>query len=570
LLIYPVRKKEAWFMANVCDVLVRLLAEADVKHIFGVPGDAINSLTESIRQQNKVRFIHVNHEESGAFAAVGQAKLTGGLGVCAGTAGPGALHLLNALYDAKCDRASVLAITGQVESNLIGSDAQQEIDLHTLFKDVCVYNQIVVNPEHFPYLAVQAIQAALEQKGVAHLNIPVDIAEKAVANPDKWHLRLPDIRTAPVSDNDIERASELINQSDNIVILAGIGCYGAEGKVLALANHLQAPIIHTLRAKELFPESGPYSIGGLGNLGIKPAVYAIENCDLLIMIGTNFPYVDFLPGAAKVIQIDIDMRQLGKRIPIDAGIAGDAGAVIDRLLPYIKIKPESGFLKEAQLQMKHWKDSVAQELRKERKSIKPQQLSHMVGQASADNAIFVCDTGEVTAWVARYLPIRLGQRFTLSGMLASMAFGLPAAIGAKLAFPDRQVIAIVGDGGFSMLMTDFSTAVKYKLPIMVVVFNNRRLGMIRIEQEARGMPEYNTDLHNPDFAEFAKICGGDGLRITDPDELEPAMAQGLASDVPFVLDVIIDAEEKIIPPKVTWSQIANYGMARIKEALDKK
>ncbi len=555
-------------MSNVCEVLMGLLSEAGVEHIFGVPGDAINALTEAIRKQNKIRFIHVVHEECGAFAAVGQAKLTGRLGVCAGTAGPGAIHLLNALYDAKCDRAPVLAITGQVETRLLGSSYQQEVDLLSLFSDVTVYNQMVVNPENFAYLAVQAIQTAIEKNGVAHLNIPVDIATQKVPHADKWHLHIAPMEIPAGSEKIILKAAEILNESERVAILAGLGCNHAVDRIYALAQRLNAPIIHALRAKELFPESHAYSVGGLGNLGIKPATHAVSHCDALLMVGTSFPYAEFLPDNAKVIQIDIDPCQLGKHCSIECGIAGDSGIVIEQLLPHIKAKTNNRLFLQSQKEMKSWKEQLRREVMDKGAPVKPQRLAYMVGEAAEDDAIFVCDTGEVTAWVARYLQIRTGQRFIVSGMLATMAFSLGAAIGAKLAYPKRQVVALAGDGGFAMLMADFSTAVKYNLPLVVVVFNNRRLGMIKLEQEGRGLPEYETGLHNPDFAEFARICGGDGVRVTEPGELEKAIREGLYSATPFIVDVVIDRNETIVPPKITLAQAASYSIAKMREAVN--
>ncbi len=550
---------------TVCDVLVRLLGEVGVRHIFGVPGDAINALTEAIRTQKVVDFVHVNHEESGAFAAVGQAKLTGRLGVCAGTSGPGAIHLLNALYDAKCDRAPVLAITGQVETRMMGSGYQQEIDLHSLFSDVTVYNQVVTNLEHFPYVAVQAIQAALDRRGVAHLNIPVDIASEKVSGADRWHVRTPSLRTLPAELDDIDNAARLIDRHKKVVILVGLGCQGAEDKVLALADKIGAPVIHALRAKELFPESHPLSVGGLGNLGVKPSVHALAHADLLLMIGTNFPYVEFLPQHIATIQIDLDPRQIGKRVPVDCGITGDAGAVLDRLVPAVCAKPDRDYLHDVQRHVLAWKDEMAKDVASSDSPIHPGKLAHMVGAAADENTIFVCDTGEVTGWVARYLPIKKGQRFTVSGMLATMAYAQGAGIGARLAYPDRKVVVLTGDGGFSMLMTDFSTAVKYRLPMLIVVFNNQRLGLIELEQEVRGMPNFQTSLQNPNFAAFAQLCGGDGLRITDPAELPAAIGQGMKSTGPFILDVMIDPKVKLIPPKVTFAQAARFVEAKVKE-----
>lgn len=559
-------------MANVCDVLVRLIGEAGTRHIFGVPGDAINALTEAIRRQTVVDFIHVNHEESGGFAAVGQAKLTGRLGVCAGTSGPGAIHLLNALYDAKCDHAPVLAITGQVSTAMTGSDYQQEVDLHALFADVAIYNQVIVNPEHAPYIIVQAIQAALERRGVAHINIPVNLASKSVPQADRWHVRVPDMRSVPATvseaDDAIHQAAKLIDSSARPVILAGLGCSGAEDKVLDLAEAIGAPVIHALRAKELFPESHPLSIGGIGNLGVKPSVYALEHADLLLLIGTNFPYVEFLPRKIKTIQIDLDPCQIAKRVPVDCGIAGDTGAVLDQLLPLVSAKADRTFLGNVQRHVRQWQEEKEDYTTAANKPVHPARLVKAISDAAADDTIFVCDTGEVTGWVARYLEIRKGQRFTVSGMLATMAFSQGAAIGAKLAYPERPVVVLTGDGGFSMLMTDFSTAVKYKLPMLIVVFNNRRLALIESEQEVKGMPRYETELHNPNFAAFAQICGGDGERIMDPADLNDAIARGLASPEPYILDVMIDPEVTFVPPKVSLSQAAGYVIAKIKELAE--
>ncbi len=554
-------------MADVCDVLLRLIAEAGVQHVFGVPGDSINALTDAIRRQKDVRFIHVNHEESGGFAAVGQAKLTGKLGVCCGTSGPGAIHLLNALYDAKTDRAPILAITGQVETRMIGSDYQQEIDLHALFEDVAIYNQVVTSPEHFAYVAVQAIQAALERRGVAHINIPLDMATKTVPGHEKWHVRLPDPAVVPARDSDIDQAAAILNTAQKPAILAGIGCTGAEAQVLALAEKLKAPVIHALRAKDLFPESHPLSIGGIGNLGITPSVHAFDHADALLMIGTSFPYSEYLPKKAKVIQIDREPRQIGKRIPVDCGIVGDAAAVLERLIPAIDAKPARRFLEEVQSHKASWRHEMAAQVARKTGPIHPARLAHLVGEAADDNAVFCCDTGEVTGWVARFLDVRPGQKFTVSGLLATMAFSQGAAIGAKLAMPERQTIVLTGDGGFSMLMTDFSTAVKYKLPMLIVVFNNRKLGLIQMEQEVKGMPNYETDLHNPDFAAYARLCGGDGLRVEDPEALPEAIRQGLSSPVPFVLDVLTDPEAVLVPPKVTAAQAAHFAAAKAKEMV---
>lgn len=555
-------------MANVCDVLIERLTDAGVRHIFGVPGDAINTLLESIRRQDAIKFIHVNHEESGAFAASATAKLTGNLGVCCGTAGPGAIHLLNGLYDAKLDHAPVLAITGQIETKMLGTDYQQEVDLHALFEPVSTYNQMIVNADQMPFVATRAIQTALNTRSVCHLNIPLDIASEKVSEPHAWPLqnRIP---SWPQEDlQALDNVVDLINSAQDIAILAGVGCRGAEEDVLTLADQLNAPVIHSLRAKELFPESHPLSIGGLGNLGIRPAVEAMENCDLLLLLGTDFPYVDYLPHHAKVIQIDINPTQIGKRLLINAGLAGDVGPILQKMIPRLKARNFDSFLRKIQSSKEKWHRQENSDIEPSLRTIKPQRLAHLIGVAADSSTIFVCDTGEVTAWTARYLQMQQGQRFIVSGLLASMAFALPGAIGAQLAYPERCIVALVGDGGFSMLMTDFSTAVKYQLPIVFIIFNNRRLGMIQLEQEAKGYRNFETDMHNPDFAAFAKICGGNGLSVTEPDQLEDGLQQAFASHLPFVLDVMIDADEIPVPPALKLNQTVNYGIAKIKEFVD--
>jgi len=555
-------------MKTVSEVLIKLLSDAGVRHIFGVPGDAINALTEAIRLQDKIKFIHVNHEESGAFAASAQAKLTGNLGVCCGTAGPGAIHLLNGLYDAKGDFAPVLAITGQIESRFIGSNYHQEVDLHNLFSDVAIYNQVVTNPEQFPYVAMQAIKAALEHRGVAHLNIPVDIATKLVSHPDKWKFTPSHKIRTLANEDSIKAAAYLLNYRNKIVILGGIGCYDAVDEVFELAQRLAAPIVHALKGKELFLESHPLSIGGIGELGVKPAVKAVEDCDLIILIGTDFPYFDFLPSNKNAIQIDINPHKLGRRISLDIGLAGDAKTILNQLLPLIEKKSDQSFLKSVQKNKKDWQKEFEKEVNDKSNPIKPERLAYLVSEKADKNAIIVSDTGLVTAWNARYFRIKKGQRYILSGALATMAFSIGASIGAKLAYPDKQIICVTGDGGFSMLMTDFITAVKHKLKIIFIIFNNSKLGLITLEQEGKaGVPDYETDMCNPDFAQFAKICGGDGILVREEVELETALDKAFSSDLPFIVNVMIEPKEILMPPKISAADAFNYIKAKIKEKL---
>ena len=553
---------------NVCDALLDILSEYGVKYIFGIPGDAINQLTESVRKQDKIRFIHVMHEETGAFAASAQAKLTGELAVCVGTAGPGAIHLLNGLYDAKMDHAPVLAITGQVETSLIGTSYQQEVNLLALFNDVTVFNQAVVNSGQMPELAILACQAALSKSGVVHLNIPSNIStEKVHDYTKKKQIIRASSRIVPCRE-DLRSAAEMINSSQKPCILAGIGARDAINEVVQLAELVKAPVIKALRGKDILPDQHPLTLGGIGLLGTEPSLRAMRSCDLLIVIGSDFPYHDFYPGPeVPVIQIDKDSNQIGRRHVVTHPLTGDAHLTLQELIPLVSEHTHDEFLRECQERMKAWNRKQDKTEYSSDNPIHPQALANTVSRLAANNAVICCDTGAVTVWGARHFRIQDSQRFILSGDLASMAFGLPAAIGAQLAFPGRQVIALCGDGGFAMLMCDFVTAVKYKLPIKVFVFNNGKLGLIQMEQEASGNPEHETDLLNPDYTAFAKICGGEGYTIKEASDLEPVINEALGSDKPCIINVFINPEELTIPPDITFEQAVSYSKAKIKEYL---
>jgi thiamine pyrophosphate-dependent acetolactate synthase large subunit-like protein len=553
---------------NVCDALLDILAEYGVKYIFGVPGDSINELIDAIRKQDKIKFIHVMHEESGAFAASAQAKLTGELAVCAGTSGPGAIHLLNGLYDAKMDNAPVLAITGNVGTPYIGSGYQQEVNLLSLFEDVTVFNQGVFTAEQMPELAILACQAALSKNGVAHINIPSNISSKKVEDFKKKKQVIGDaVRMVPYKQ-DIMSAADLINTSKKICILAGIGARDGINEVVKLAELIKAPIIKALRGKDILPDEHPLTLGGIGLLGTEPALIAMRNCDLLIIIGSDFPYHDFYPHpGTPTIQIDKDVNQIGKRHVVTNALAGDARLTLLELLPSILSNENDSFLKECKENMLKWKKKQNEIETSTDSPIHPQALTHVISQYAKPDAIVCADTGTVTVWGARHFKIREGQRYTLSGDLASMAFGLPAAIGAQLKFPEKQIIGLCGDGGFAMLMCDFVTAVKYKLPIKLFIYNNSKLGLIQMEQRHSGNPESETDLWNPDYAEFAKICGGEGFTIRNSSELTSTVTKALHSDGPCIVNVFVNPNEITWPPEVSLEDAFNYSKAKIKEYL---
>jgi len=555
---------------NVCEALLETLAKHGVKFIFGIPGDAINDLIEAIRKQDKIKFIHVMHEEAGAFAASAQAKLSGTLAVCAGTAGPGAIHLLNGLYDAKKDHAPVLAITGQTETMNLGSNFHQEVNLNALFADVSVYNQMFIDPEQMPGMIISACRAAVLLNGVAHINLPANIASLKVKTVHSGKVH--DSNNANVLPHiaDLQEAAKLINNSSKICILAGIGARGAVNELVQFADFIHAPIIKALRGKDLLPDMHPLTTGGIGLLGTAASYKAMKQCDLLIMIGTDMPYTYFYPeDKVPTIQLDNNALQIGKRHPVEVALPGDSKLTLIELMKLILKKENDRFLKECQNHKAAWLKKQDHKELSEAVPIHPQMLARTISEYASDNAIICCDTGAVTVWGARNFRLKGTQRFTLSGGLASMAFALPASIGAKLLYPDKQVIALCGDGGFAMLMCDFATAVKYKLNIKVIVFNNSKLGLIQMEEEAKsGNPEYETGLNNPDFASFAVGCGGEGYTVKTPDELRFVLPKALSSSNACIINVFINPEELTMPPAINATEAINFLKAKIKEAFE--
>lgn len=556
---------------NVCEVLLDILAEHGVRYLFGIPGDAINELIEAIRKQERIQFIHVMHEESGAFAASAQAKLTGELAVCAGTAGPGGIHLLNGLYDAKMDHAPVLAITGQVETAMLGTAYHQEVNLQALFENVAAYNQTIFDAAQMPGVATLAIQTALSKRTVAHLSIPTNVATQKV--PDykaQKQIFYTKAFTRPCSE-ELQKASQLINKSARPCILAGIGAREAVPEVLQLAERIKAPIIKALRGKDILPDVHPLVLGGTGLLGTEPSVEATKSCDLFIVIGSDFPYHSFYPDSAvPTIQIDREASQIGRRHRVDAPLIGDARPTLLELLPMIDPKTAEAYLRGLQGKMQSWLLEQDKAELSDEEPLHPQALARAIGELANDDAIFTCDTGAVTVWGARNLRIRNRQQFTLSGGLASMAYALPAALGAKLLYPKRQVIALCGDGGFAMLMCDFATAVKYDLNVKIFIFNNSKLGLIQMEQEASGNPEYQTDLLNPDYAEFAAGCGGEGYTLLHASELHETITAALSSPKPAIVNTIVKPDELTRPPRITVGDAANYAKAKIIEFFVEK
>jgi thiamine pyrophosphate-dependent acetolactate synthase large subunit-like protein len=474
---------------------------------------------------------------------------------------------LNGLYDAKLDHAPVIAITGQIPTQYIGTGYHQEVDLEGLFSDVAEYSKTIMTEEQLPGLVLEACKAAIAAPGVAHLSLPTDVAGRQI-KPERCDFAIGSEKgeTRPC-DPSLEKAVRLIDEAEDIAILAGIGAAGARAELLELSKRLNAPIARTLRAKDFIDEDVEACIGGLGLLGGVPASDAMDSCDLLLIVGADYPYTSFYPKKAKVVQIEPAPVRMGRRVAVDGPLRGHAKPTLEALLERIGAKQSDKFYRTLQDAKHHWRSAQEKAEQSDSTPIRPQRLVAQIAAAAPEDAIFICDTGTSTAWTARHLPIGEQQRYTLSSSLASMAFALPGAIGAQLLFPDRKVIAIAGDGGFAMLMADFVTATRYGLPIVCVVLNNGKLGFIALEQEAKGLPEHSIDLLNPDFVAFAHACGGVGFRVEEPAEIAPSLEEAFASEKPSLLDVVVDPKELIIPPRITLEQAANFGLAKVKEFL---
>lgn len=559
---------------TAADVLVEGILDWGVDTVFGLPGDGINGIMEALRtRQERVRFVQVRHEEAAAFMACAYAKYTGRLGCCLATSGPGGIHLLNGLYDAKLDQAPVLAITGQTYSDLKGSNFQQEVNMTRLFDDVAIYNQEVINPNQVEMLTDQACRHALNHRGVAHITFPVDYQEVAPSGKTSMHKRVGSTSSSwskPIAvppEDELRIAAQILNESKKPVILIGQGARGAGSEVIEIADKLGAPVVKALLGKEVVPDDHPLTTGGLGLLGTTPSQDAMENCDALLIIGSSFPYMEFLPkpGQAKGVQIDDKADRIGLRFPVEVGLVGDAKPTVAALSRFINRKEERSFLEEAQKGMQEWQETLRARALRDDVPIKPQRVAWELSELASDDAIISTDSGTITSWIAQYFKIRGTQKFSCSGTLATMAPALPYSIAAKIAYPERQSIAFVGDGGFTMLMGEFLTACKYNLPIVCVIIKNNSLGQIKWEQIVfLGNPEYGCELYNPDFAKYAEACGGVGFAVKRPEEIRPALEKAIASNRPAIVEVYVDPNEPPMPPKITATQAAHFAEALAK------
>jgi len=555
---------------RVADVLVDVLAEAGVRRVYGVSGDSLNGVSDAIRKRKDIQWVHVRHEETAAFAAGAEAHLTGTLAVCAGSAGPGNLHLINGLYDCHRSRVPVLAIAAHIPSAELGSGYFQETHPEHLFAQCSHYCELISQPEQMPRVLEIAMQSAVSRRGVAVVALPGDIALRdAVEQTPRLRFSEPKPIVCP-PDEEIAILADLLNRSRRITILGGAGCAGAHDELIELAGKLQAPIVHAMRGKEFIEYDNPFDVGMTGLLGFSSGYHAMMNCDVLLMIGTDFPYRQFFPEKATVVQIDLRGEQIGRRSKVDFGFVGDTKNTLRALLPKLEQNQDKRHLKESlehyQKARKGLDDLATADSNK--KPIHPQYVARVLDRLAADDAVFTCDVGTPTIWAARYLTMNGKRRILGSFTHGSMANALPQAIGAQVSYPGRQVISMSGDGGFAMLMGDILTLRQHELPIKIVVFRNNSLAFVELEMKAAGILDFGTNLYNPDFTKIAEGAGLVAFKAETPDELEPAIEKALKFDGPAFVEVLVSRQELSIPPTITLEQAKGFSLFMLKAVLN--
>ena len=548
--------------------LATTLEQAGVKRIWGLTGDSLNGLTDALRTMDSIQWMHVRHEEVAAFAAGADAAATGELAVCAGSCGPGNLHLINGLFDCQRNHVPVLAIAAQIPSSEIGLNYFQETHPQELFKECSHFVELVSNPAQMPQVLHRAIRSALLNRGVAVVVIPGDVALQEVPSPQKPWTPLRTPRTLPAPP-DLDRLVEILSQSKAVTLLCGSGCAGAHDQVVALAEALGAPVVHALRGKEHVEWDNPFDVGMTGLIGFSSGYHAMLNCDTLVMLGTDFPYRQFYPSDATVVQIDRDPQALGRRVTLDLGIAADVSETLAALLPRLPYKADRSFLEESlahYAKARQGLDELAQPS-PANQPIHPQYLTRLLSELADEDAIFTADVGTPTVWAARYLKMNGKRRLLGSFNHGSMANAMPQAMGAQAAFPGRQVISLSGDGGFSMLMGDFISLAQLKLPVKIIVYDNASLGFVAMEMKASGYLDTGTDLHNPDFAAMANAMGILGLRVEQSEDLEGALRTALAHDGPVLVDVVTAKQELVMPPAIKLEQAKGFSLYMLKAVM---
>jgi pyruvate dehydrogenase (quinone) len=556
---------------TAADVITEILCSVGVRRIYGVVGDSLNGITESLRKRADIDWIHTRHEEAAAFAAGAEAHLTGDLAVCAGSCGPGNLHLINGLFDCHRSRVPVLAIAAHIPSAEIGRGYFQETHPESLFRECSHFCELVSSPEQLPGILESAIRAAVGHRGVAVIVIPGDVALRNVTArvSTGQSIAVPPPIVVP-ADHDLDALAALLNQSSRTTLLCGRGCAGAHDALMQLAEALKSPIVHAFGGKEYVEYDNPFDVGMTGLIGFSSGYHAMLDCDTLLMLGTDFPYRQFYPTNSKIAQVDIRPENLGRRTRLDLGFVGDVGATISALLPKLQVKQGRAHLDDSLANYRKARKGLDELAvgRPGHKPIHPQYLAKLLSDHAADDAVFTFDVGTPAIWAARYLKMN-GQRRLIGSLVhGSMANAMPQAIGAQAAFPGRQVISLSGDGGFAMLMGDFLTLVQQKLPVKIVVFNNHVLGFVALEMKANGFLETGTSLVNPDFAAMARAIGVHAVRVEDPGELEAAVADILAHDGPALLDVVTNTQELAMPPKIDLEQVKGFGLWALRAIIN--
>ena len=555
---------------RVADVVVDTLVHAGVRRIYGVAGDSLNGITDSIRPRKDIAWAHVRHEEAAAFAAGAEAQLTGRLAVCAGSCGPGNLHLINGLFDAHRSRAPVLAIAAQIPSPDIGGGYFQETHPDQLFRECSHFAELISQPEQIPRVLEIAMRTAVAREGVAVVAIPGDVALRtATEGPSGLTLSDPRPQVRP-TETELAKIAELLSNAPNVTILAGAGCATAHDALVALAQRLKAPIVHTLRGKQYVEYDNPCDVGMTGLLGFSSGYKAIQAADLLLMLGTDFPYRQFYPTDAQVVQVDVRGEQIGRRTPVTLGIVGDVDSTLAALVPLLPASRKDHHLTAARAdyaKAREGLDALAAEGHAGSK-VHPQYVAKVVSELAADDAVFACDVGTPTVWAARYLSMNGKRRLLASFTHASMANALPQAIGAQAAYPGRQVIALSGDGGLAMLLGELLTLRQLDLPVKIVVFKNDSLGFVNLEMLSSGFLDFATDLKNPDFAALATAAGLLGIAVTSPDQLRPALSRALEHPGPALVEVSVSRQEIVLPPTIDLDLVRKFGLFVVKAVLN--
>jgi pyruvate dehydrogenase (quinone) len=555
---------------NLSELLVDTLVAAGVKRIYGLAGDSLNGITDALRTDERIKWIHVRHEETAAFAAGAEAHLTGSLAVCAGSCGPGNLHLINGLYDANRSRVPVLAIASHIPSYEIGSQYFQETHPESIFRECSHYCELISQAEQMPRVLEIAIQTALAKRGVAVVVLPGDVALREATNSTP-RPNFPEIHTTiRPSDEEIARTAGILNESRKVTIFGGAGCAGAHNELMELAGKLKAPIVHALRGKEFIEYDNPFDVGMTGLLGFSSGYRAMMDCDTLLMLGTDFPYQQFYPEKATIIQVDIRGEQIGRRAKVDLGVVGDVKTTLQALLPNLTEKTDDQHL-SASIQHYQKARAALDDLavgETGQKSIHPQYVAKVINELAGKDAIFTCDVGTPTIWAARYLAMNGKRRLLGSFSHGSMASALPQAIGAQLVYPDRQVITLSGDGGLAMLMGDLLSLRQLDLPVKLIVFNNSALAFVELEMKAAGMLDFATDLRNPDFAKMAEAAGVLGLKADVPEQVRPMLAQALSNPGPALVEVVVDRQELALPPSIKLDQVKGFSLFMMKAVIN--